>query len=251
MSSMRSASSSTKTSTWSSMTARCCIRSSSRPGVATKTSTPLRERADLRIDVHAADGERHARAEVAAVGPEAVDDLRGQLAGRAQHQHAAGSCGRRVAVVREVIEDRQREGGGLAGAGLRDADDIAAGEHCGMVWAWIGVGVGYCSSARALVMGSARPRSRKAVNCEIFLMTRPAGAPIGAVSASSARSRSSRGSWTPRVVWDVDERVGGEGSKTKTWNSFTRPVCGLMRPNRSQRRSHSDLMRSIQGNNRS
>ncbi len=64
------------------------------------------ERAHLRVDVHAADGERNGRAQVAAVGLEAVDDLRRQLARRAQHQHAAALGQRRVAVVGEVIEDR-------------------------------------------------------------------------------------------------------------------------------------------------
>jgi hypothetical protein len=29
----------------------------------------------------------------------------------------------------QPVEDRQRERGGLAGAGLRDADDVASGKH--------------------------------------------------------------------------------------------------------------------------
>ena len=64
-----------------------------------------------------------------AVGAEAVEDLSGELAGRAQHQHAAGLRLRADAVGGEVVEDRQREGCGLAGAGLRDADDVALGEQ--------------------------------------------------------------------------------------------------------------------------
>ena len=66
---------------------------------------------------------------VPAIGPEAVDDLAGQLARRAQHQHAAALALGADAILRQMIEDRQREGCGLAGAGLRNADDVAAGEH--------------------------------------------------------------------------------------------------------------------------
>ena len=51
----------------------------------------VRERADLAIDRHAADGERHPRAQVAPVGLEALDDLGRKLARRAEHQHAAAA----------------------------------------------------------------------------------------------------------------------------------------------------------------
>ena len=50
----------------------------------------VRQRADLRSHVDAADGERGLDAQVPAVGAEAVEDLAGEFAGRAQHQHAAG-----------------------------------------------------------------------------------------------------------------------------------------------------------------
>jgi hypothetical protein len=77
---------------------------------------------------------------MAAIGIEAVEDLAGQFARRAQHQHAAGL---RLGLMRfgSAMQDRQREGCGLAGAGLGDADDVAAGDGDGMVWAWMGVGV--------------------------------------------------------------------------------------------------------------
>ena len=45
MSSMRSASSSTRIETWLNITVLFCTWSSSRPGVATRTSTPLRSSA--------------------------------------------------------------------------------------------------------------------------------------------------------------------------------------------------------------
>ena len=86
-----------------------------------------RQRADLPVDRHAADGEfDRQRADVAAIGAEAVGDLAGQFARRRQHQHAAGLALRAHALVEQVVQDRQREGRGLAGAGLRDADDVAA-----------------------------------------------------------------------------------------------------------------------------
>ena len=107
-------------------TARCCIRSSRRPGVATRTSTPFASARICGLMFTPPMASATRRAQVAAVGLEAVDDLRRQLARRAQHQHAAASWAARAGGWREVIEDRQRERGGLAGAGLGDADDVAA-----------------------------------------------------------------------------------------------------------------------------
>ena len=87
----------------------------------------LHDRADLAAHRHAADRQRRAQADVAAIGAEAVEDLARQFAGRRQDQHAAGlGCGR--IGFPEAVQDRQREGGGLAGAGLGDADHVAAGE---------------------------------------------------------------------------------------------------------------------------
>ena len=76
----------------------------------------------------AADHERGLDAHVAAVGAEAFEDLAGQFARRAEHQHARALLFQRLPVVGEPVEDRERERGGLAGAGLRDADEVAAGE---------------------------------------------------------------------------------------------------------------------------
>ena len=91
----------------------------------------MRERAHLTVDRHAANGERdRQRLDVAAIGAEAVRDLAGQFAGWRQHQHAAGLLLRPHTLGGEVMEDWQREGRGLAGAGLRNADDIAAREGC-------------------------------------------------------------------------------------------------------------------------
>ena len=129
MSSMRSASSRTKISTVSRLTARSCTRSSSRPGVATRTSTPLAmARICLPIGTPPM-ASVTATFMMPAIGLEAVDDLAGQFSRRAQHQDAAALALGTNAILRQVIEDRQREGRGLAGPGLRNADDVAAGEH--------------------------------------------------------------------------------------------------------------------------
>jgi hypothetical protein len=88
-----------------------------------------RQRTDLGIDGHAADGERHLRTQIAAVGPKTFDDLGGKLARRAQDQDAAAACIRPSRRCGEAIEDRQREGRGFAGSRLRDADDVARRQH--------------------------------------------------------------------------------------------------------------------------
>ena len=90
----------------------------------------VRQRTDLLVDRHAADGERDGeRTDVPAVGAEAVGDLAGQFARRREHQHAAGFLVGPQALGVQALQDRQREGRGLAGSGLRDADDIAALQH--------------------------------------------------------------------------------------------------------------------------
>src|SRR5262249_2076027 len=79
---------------------------------------------------------------------EAFLNLRGELARRLEDQRARHS-GARAAVL-EPGEHRQREGGGFAGAGLRDAEHVAACEHVryGFVLDGRGGGVAgrlYCS----------------------------------------------------------------------------------------------------------
>ena len=84
--------------------------------------------AHLSAHRYAADGERGAQAEVAAIGVEAVENLAGEFARRAQHEHAAGFAFGRRPVGGDPVQDRQGEGGGFAGSGLGDADDIASCE---------------------------------------------------------------------------------------------------------------------------
>ncbi len=91
-------------------------------------------------DVHAAaeDGDllaeglsavdRHgAGADGAAVAMERLGDLHGELAGGYEHEHGgAGGLGR---FLREPLQERQGEGGGLAGAGGGLAQEVAALEQ--------------------------------------------------------------------------------------------------------------------------
>ena len=114
---------------------------------------PLHDRADLASHRNAADRQRRCETHMAAVGVEAIEDLSGQLAGRAEHQHAAGLGLRPDAVLQNAMQDRKREGCGLAGAGLGDADDVAAGQ-CD------GDGLGLDRGGRDVVLFFERTRDR-------------------------------------------------------------------------------------------
>ena len=73
------------------------------------------------VGLAAVDRQHGDAAEVVGEGLEGVGDLERELAGRGEHERLGGAD---LAV--DAGEDRQREGGGLAGAGLRQADDVAA-----------------------------------------------------------------------------------------------------------------------------
>ena len=143
MSSMRSASSSTRISRCDRSTVFCCMWSSRRPGVATTISTPLAQRVDLRIDADAAEDHRRLQLQVLAVRPHAFFDLRGQFARGREDQRAHRALAEpwsRPAWCSGAA-GRQREAGGLAGAGLGAAEHVAALQHGGNGRAWMGVGV--------------------------------------------------------------------------------------------------------------
>ena len=93
----------------------------------------LLDRADLRALADAAEDHGVAERRVTAVAREALGDLRRELTrGREDERlRLAAERGARAArqAREQVVEDRQRERGGLAGAGLRDAEDIALGER--------------------------------------------------------------------------------------------------------------------------
>ena len=92
---------------------------------------PLLQGAFLGAVLHAAEDDRHAEAQVGAVLFEAVADLGGQLARRAQDQGARGARARRHAVLGQAMQDRQGEGRRFAGARLGDAQQILALHHVG------------------------------------------------------------------------------------------------------------------------
>ena len=78
---------------------------------------------------------------MATVGARALEHLLGELTGRDEDerpQHARPS-------VRQTLEDRQQKRGGFARAGLRRADEIAAGERerDRLVLNWSGIGVAF------------------------------------------------------------------------------------------------------------
>jgi hypothetical protein len=81
--------------------------------------------ADLRHTRHSAQHQRGRDLGATGQHTNMLFDLHRQLTGRGQDQ-GAGGLRRRTAREREqVMQDRQHEGGGLAGAGLGDAEDVA------------------------------------------------------------------------------------------------------------------------------
>ena len=85
------------------------------------------ERLDLGTVRDAAVHDRDGELQMATIRAEAFCDLGGQFARRRQHQDAAALAGRRATVGGEAMQDRQREGGRFAGAGLRNAEQVGAG----------------------------------------------------------------------------------------------------------------------------
>ena len=87
-----------------------------------------RERAHLGAVGNAAEHDRDLERQPVGKVAEALRDLARQFPRRAQHQRAHAAPGRGAPVGREAVEDRQREGRRLSGAGLGDADQVAAFE---------------------------------------------------------------------------------------------------------------------------
>ncbi len=94
---------------------------------------------DLGVEAHAAENHRRFEFDVLAVGLDRVIDLGAQLARRRKDQHAHRML-HRLAVVGDIglgdagaqqLQYGQREAGGLSGAGLRSAEQIAPGQHNG------------------------------------------------------------------------------------------------------------------------
>ena len=124
MSSIRSASSMTRISIAFRSRPPRSVKSSRRPGVAMTTSAPRAILASWSPNDDAADQERKVQLVVDAVFAERLFDLGGELARRLQDEgprHAGAG-----AAALEHRQHRQGEGRGLAGAGLGDAQDVAA-----------------------------------------------------------------------------------------------------------------------------
>ncbi len=89
---------------------------------------------DLRPHVHAAVDADRAQREVLAVGLDRFLDLHRQFACRREDQRAHRVAGRRggaVGVAGQLVQQRQGEARRLAGAGLRAAHDVVAGQDDG------------------------------------------------------------------------------------------------------------------------
>src|ERR1700728_4882655 len=80
---------------------------------------------------------------MAAVSAKAVEDLAGKLARRAENQGAAAFALGRPRMRGQMMQDRQSERGGFAGAGLGDADQVAMRHddrnRLLLDWGWSGV----------------------------------------------------------------------------------------------------------------
>ena len=83
----------------------------------------------LVLEADAADQERHRELHMLRVFLEILGDLRGQFARGAEHE-AARHAGPGTALG-QMRDHRQGEGGGLAGPGLGDAEDVAAFQRMG------------------------------------------------------------------------------------------------------------------------
>jgi hypothetical protein len=104
-----------------------------------------RQSLDLRAMADTPEYDRHRHAQMPAVGAEAFRDLAGELTGWSEHEYAATFAQCRSAVGGEAVKDRQGEGGGLAGARLGDAQQVAAGEHAryGLRLNWGRLGIAF------------------------------------------------------------------------------------------------------------
>ncbi len=78
------------------------------------------------VDRSAADDGMDLEARQRAVILGALGDLPGQFARRGEHQHAAGFERSLLVRIAQPVDAGQHEGGGLARAGLRDAEQVAA-----------------------------------------------------------------------------------------------------------------------------
>ena len=99
------------------------------PGAGDQHVDSARERLDLRVLADAAVDQRDRQRQAGSVGPEALGDLRRELAGGHEHQTPDGVGSRRPARAGQVLQDRQRERRRLAGPRARAAQQVVAFEQ--------------------------------------------------------------------------------------------------------------------------
>jgi len=104
------------------------------------------------------DGEPKAGAEHA----KGFCDLTGEFARRAEHQHARAATRGREGTARQMMQDRQCESGGLAGARLGYADEITARQDI-----WNGLGLDRSRCGKSLFSQRLQERRGKAKAVEI------------------------------------------------------------------------------------
>ena len=89
------------------------------------------QRADLRIDVHAAEYLDDAKLEILAVVARAFRDLCGELAGGGEHERTRRGVAPSGGIGHEPLQNGQYKTCGFAGAGLRAGEHVATGENRG------------------------------------------------------------------------------------------------------------------------
>jgi hypothetical protein len=131
---MRSASSSTKISTWLRSSVRWLVVVQQAPGRGHQDVDALLQAVDLRLHADAAEHHHAGQRQVLAVGAHAFLDLRREFARGRQDQGPDGDAPACVALGRhrhQALQHRQHEAGGLAGAGLGAGQQVAALQHGG------------------------------------------------------------------------------------------------------------------------
>ena len=191
----------------------CCTRSSRRPGVATRMSTPCFMALTWRVLAHAAQDHGELQVEKAAIGAQALFDLHRQLArGRQDQGLGFARTGRHMADGK-FLQQRQAKCGGLAGAGLGDAQEIAPGEQR-REWRGPGWGWGWCNSRPQARGESARQRQARR-NSSQSLVILKTGRPAPPIS-KGARER----------LLPSSTHIGGNGGSKNVPAMRPKALCG-------------------------
>ena len=117
----------------------------------------------LLLRAHGGAAHQQADAQRRVVGQAQADvvDLLGQLAGGRDDQRPGRAAGQ----AQELVQDRQQEGGRLAGAGLGGGDEVAAGEDGRDGLGLDGRRLGVAHFAGGLHQCGCRPRALNGIRC--------------------------------------------------------------------------------------